>query len=98
MLSVLKLLDPDPYIIYGSGSGSRRAKNIGRDLDPGEPIIYGSNWIRIRIRNTGIKSTFLFKFMCELITQVGRGRKDVDVSEHAEHFLKLEIRIRKRKL
>jgi len=32
LLAVLKLLDPDPYDIYGSGS----------------PIIYGSNWIRIR--------------------------------------------------
>ena len=32
--SVFKLLDPDPYIIYGSGSGSRRANNIRIRLDP----------------------------------------------------------------
>jgi hypothetical protein len=32
--SVFKLLDPDPYIIYRSGSGSRRANNIRIRLDP----------------------------------------------------------------
>ena len=34
--SVFKLLDPDPdpYIIYGSGFGSRRANNIRIRLDP----------------------------------------------------------------
>jgi len=32
LLSVLKLLDPDPYEIYGSGS--RRGNNIQIQLDP----------------------------------------------------------------
>ena len=36
MWSVFKLLDPDPdpYIVYWSGSGSRRANNIRILLDP----------------------------------------------------------------
>jgi len=34
LLLVFKLLDPDPYIIYGSGSGYRRANNIWIQLDP----------------------------------------------------------------